>query len=104
MIEGCYDCAYYIPGARTATADGTCHRFAPGEWSDADETTELEPPDEYGNSLVTMVSTRTYTGWPDVASSDWCGEYRPRVRACVLSALLRRVRAAVETFRNPSNR
>jgi hypothetical protein len=77
-MMACSNCLYFRPGARATTKDGVCRRNPPSQWTDEsiDVEDSVDAVDEDGTSpLLTLHSTVTYTGWPDVASHDWCGEW-----------------------------
>lgn len=71
----CVNCRWYSPGsARLATKEGTCRSHAPMQLTE-DPPPPTEESDEDGNTVMTYINTTTYTGWPDVMASDWCGEF-----------------------------
>jgi hypothetical protein len=79
-IESCSDCRYFVPGSRTSTADGTCHRNAPMQYSNdpVEEQQDLTGDDGEAWGVATMVHMTSYFGWPAILASDWCGEFEPR--------------------------
>lgn len=81
VLKACDTCRYFQPGQRVSTEahDGTCRFSPPANYSTPLPETEQPPPepDEYGTvGLITFHDT-TYTGWPIVRASDWCGEWSP---------------------------
>lgn len=88
--QHCSDCRYFVPGHRVSTEphDGSCHASPPGNYStpkpdDEPEIEQTEPDDDGFITLRTIAYIdNTYTGWPIVQASDWCGCYeaRPRTR------------------------
>lgn len=76
-IESCSGCRFFVPGTRYESADGTCHRHAPMQFSGlpvAEDVSEQET--EYGS--VALITVTSYFGWPAILASDWCGEFEAR--------------------------
>lgn len=74
-LQACSTCRYFIPGQRVSVEphDGTCHILPPANYT----TNQAQPPPEQtddGTTLMTFVDG-SYTGWPIVRASDWCGEW-----------------------------
>jgi hypothetical protein len=88
----CSDCKYFVPGQRVSTEphDGSCHYSPPGNYAtphpdDGDD--EIEQVEDDGDFITLRTISyvdNTYTGWPIVQASDWCGCYeaspQPRTR------------------------
>lgn len=79
MIKACSDCRYFQPGQRVSTEahDGTCRYSPPANYSTPLPEVpgeEAEVVDDGTVQLITYVDN-TYTGWPIVLSSDWCGQW-----------------------------
>lgn len=85
MIRSCSECRYFQPGQRPSTEahDGTCRFSPPSNYSTPlPEPDEPEPePDEFGTVGLLTIHDTTYTGWPVVQASDWCGEWAPHPRS-----------------------
>lgn len=78
MIVACTNCKYFAPGARSPRKEGTCRRTSPTQLIEELESQELDATDEGGNVVMTLQTVTNYTGWPDVMTSDWCGEFESR--------------------------
>lgn len=82
-LESCSTCRYFVPGQRHAAQqhDGTCHINPPASyWApepDVDDDTDTTDDDDdtYGTLRTITVNDGSYTGWPIVRSTDWCGEH-----------------------------
>jgi hypothetical protein len=82
--RACQDCQYFQPGRRPSTEehDGTCRYGPPSNYStplppDPDDEVGPEPL-EYGELATITFSDNTYTGWPVVKGTDWCGSWEGR--------------------------
>lgn len=77
--QHCGACKYFIPGHRISTEahDGACHASPPGNYSTTAWQADKEP-DEDTETVVLALRDGTYTGWPLVQATDWCGWYEPR--------------------------
>lgn len=83
-LPHCSECRYFVPGHRISTEqhDGSCHFSTPGNYSTPHpDSGTTDDSDEYGNgtTLLTFVDN-TYTGWPIVLATDWCGCHDPLPR------------------------
>lgn len=88
----CNRCKYYVPGRRDSTEphDGTCRYHPPSNYSTpraSDDDDDDEPETVYDETDGDFVTLRTityvdntYTGWPIVQATDWCGCYEARTK------------------------
>jgi hypothetical protein len=84
--EHCSDCKYFVPGQRVSTEphDGSCHFSPPSNYatprpdSEDDEIEQVEDDGDFITLRTISYVDNTYTGWPIVLASDWCGRHEAR--------------------------
>lgn len=77
-MQSCGGCRFYVAADRSAGHDGTCHRNAPMQLTADPVEEDLSEQHDEPAGTVTLTMIGSYFGWPQVRTSDWCGEWEDR--------------------------